>query len=441
MRLRLIPIAVLCSAGIGDTARAGEPPEVKAAKKACDSGQMDECYNLGSLYYKGKTVDMDLKKAAGLFKKACDAGKLPACRDLAQMYEDGDGVKQDPATALTLREKVCAGGDGELCFALAEDNPGRAAALYEQACNAGYHKGCYSGGLAFSRGSNGATKDMSRAVALYQKGCDGGDMAACYNGGVALAQGEGVTKDAARAATLFTKACETTVAKPPKGLEDVQPTACYNLAVQYQRGEGVKQSQSRARSLFDIACKSKIQGACHAADSARTLEKHPDEAASGARGGIAVHMMKSCDDGQAFACRQLGEMYLGGTGADMGIPKNPARAPEYFKRANALNAAHCDKGGKGAPMACMELSRAYEAGTGVAKDAARAAALVKKASGLSQIECEAGSLDECVTLGLAYQWAIGVPKDLKRAAALFKKACDGGQQSGCTQQKELGKQP
>jgi len=434
---RLLTLAVLCSAGLAATVRAGEPPEVKEAKKACDAGQTDECYKLGNLYYKGKTVDMDLKKAAGLFQKACDAGKLPACRELAQMYKDGDGVKQNGAKALALREKVCAGGDGELCYELAEDNPGRAAALYEQACNAGYAKGCWSAGKAFSHGSYGATKDMARAGALYQKGCDNGDMGACYNGGVALM--EGGSKDAARAAKMFTKACETAVAKPVKGLEDVQPSACHNLAILYQRGEGVKQNQAKARSLFDIACKAKIQGACHAADSAATLEKHPEEAAAGARGGIAVHMMKSCDDGQSFACRQLAEMYLTGQ-ADLGIPKNPARAPEYFKRANTLNTAHCDKGGKGAYMACMELSRAYEGGQGVAKDPVRAAVLHKKANGVSQVECDKGGLEDCVYLGLAYQWGNGgLPKDVAKAAALFKKACDGGDQSGCTQQKGLGK--
>jgi hypothetical protein len=148
-------------------------------------------------------------------------------------------------------------------------------------------------------------------------------------------------------------------------------------------------------------------------------------------------MMKSCDDGQAFACRSLGEWYL--TGNDW-LPKNPARSPDYFKRANTLNTAYCDKGGKGALMACMELSRAYEAGQGLPKDPARAAALVKKASGLSQVECDKGSQDECVTLGLHYWGAIGLPKDLARAAALFKKACDAGEPSGCTQAKELAKE-
>jgi TPR repeat protein len=432
------PIAAVCLSLAGALAWAGDPPELKADKQACEAGQMDACHRLGTLYYQGKTVGMDLKKAAGLFKKACDAGLAAACRDLAQMYEEGDGVEQNDAKALALREKLCAGGDGELCFKLAEDNPDRAAALYGRACDAGFHKGCYDAGLAASRGSGGA-KDMARAVELYQKGCDAGSLPACYNGGVALMKGEGVAKDGARAAALFAKACEGKPGeKPERGFEDLQPTACYNLGILNQRGEGVKHNMTRARELFEVACKGNVREGCDAAESARTLERHPEEAASGARGGIAVHMMKSCDDGSAIACRQIADMLL--TGTDF-LPKNPARAPEYYKRANALNTALCDKGGKGAPMACMELSRAYDAGQGVAKDAARAAALVKKANGHSQAACEKGALDECVTLGLAYQWGIGLPKDDKRAAALYKKACDGGEASGCTQQQALGAQP
>jgi TPR repeat protein len=436
MRRDLIVVAFAALAGISGSA-AADSPEQKAAKKACDAGDTDQCLTLATLYSKGK--DADLKKAATMFKKACDAGKLPACAELARMYENGDGVKQDRGTALALRQKLCDGGDGKVCYQLASDDPARAAAHFEQACTAGYPSGCYNGGLAYGRGSQGAAKDMARAVALYQKGCDVGHMAACYNAGVALGEGSGVAKDATRAAALFTKACETKSTDTlEKGFEDLQPTACYNLAILHQRGEGVKQNLTRARQLFEIACKGSVRDACRAADSAKTLEKHPEEAASGARGGIAVYMMKSCDDGEAFACRQLGEMSL--TGNDW-FPKNPARAPEYFKRANTLNIAHCDKGGKGASMACMELSRAYEAGTGVAKDGARAAALVKKANGLSQVECDKGSLDECVTLGLAYAWGNGLPKDVARAGALFKKACDAGEQSGCTQAKELAKKP
>jgi TPR repeat protein len=437
MRRELCAGAFAVMVGFGGSASA-ESPEAKALKKACDAGGMGECLRLAYLYAEGK--DADPKKAAATFKKVCDAGKLAACVELAQMYEDGVGVKQDQKIALALRQKVCDAGDGEVCYALASDDPAHGAAHFEKACSAGHADGCYNGGLSYSRGSQGATRDMARATALYQKGCDAGSLPACYNAGVALMKGDaGLPKDAARAAALFTKACEAkTTQKPGAGFEEVQPTACYNLAVLHQRGEGVKSNMARARQLFEIACKAKVTEACPAADSAKTLEKHPEDAAAGARGGIAVYMMKSCDDGQAVACRQLGEFAL--TGTDF-FPKNPTRAPEYFKRANTLNTAHCDKGGKGASMACMELSRAYEGGQGVAKDAARAAALVKKANGVSQAECDKGSFDECATLGANYQWGIGLPKDLARAAALFKKACDGGSQSGCLQAKELVKKP
>jgi TPR repeat protein len=437
MRRELSAVALAFLSGIAGPASA-ESPEAKAAKKGCDAGKIGDCLRLGYLYAEGK--DADPKKAAATFKKVCDAGTMAGCAELAQLYEDGTGVKQDRKLALALRQKVCDAGDGEVCYALAGDDPARGAALYEKACAAGYVNGCYNGGRAYSRGVDGATKDMARATALYQKGCDAGHLPACYNAGVGLMNGgEGLPKDAARAAALFTKACDAKgTLKVESGFEEVQATACYNLAVLHQRGEGVKSNMTRARQLFEIACKGKVREACNAADSAKVLEKHPEDAAAGARGGIAVHMMKSCDDGQAVACRQLGDFAL--TGTDF-FPKNPARAPEYYKRANTLNTAHCDKGGKGASMACMELSRAYEGGQGVAKDAARAAALVKKANAVSQLECDKGSLDECVTLGANYQWGIGLPKDLARAAALFKKACDGGQQAGCTQAKELGKKP
>jgi TPR repeat protein len=437
MRRELIGVAFGVLAGIVGPASA-ESPEAKAAKKGCDAGSMGDCLRLAYMYAEGK--DADPKKAAATFKKVCDAGKLAACTELAQMYEEGVGVKQDQKLALALRQRVCDAGDGEVCYALASDDPANAATHFEKACTAGHASGCYNGGLSFSRGTQGAARDMARAAALYQKGCDAGSLPACYNAGVALMKGDaGLPKDAARAAALFTKACEAkTTQKAEAGFEEVQPTACYNLAVLHQRGEGVKSNMTRARQLFEIACKAKVTEACQAADSAKTLEQHPEDAAAGARGGIAVYMMKSCDDGQAVACRQLGEFAL--TGTDF-FPKNPVRAPEYFKRANTLNTAHCDKGGKGASMACMELSRAFEAGQGVPKDAARAAALVKKANGVSQVECDKGSFDECATLGANYQWGIGLAKDPARAAALFKKACDGGSQSGCTQAKELAKKP
>ena len=52
------------------------------AKKACDSGNMLGCSNLGSMYADGKGVEKDLGKAAELFKKACNGGEMLACSGL-----------------------------------------------------------------------------------------------------------------------------------------------------------------------------------------------------------------------------------------------------------------------------------------------------------------------------------------------------------------------
>ena len=52
------------------------------AKKACDSGNMLGCSNLGSRYAIGNGVEKDLDKAVQLFKKACDGGEMLACSGL-----------------------------------------------------------------------------------------------------------------------------------------------------------------------------------------------------------------------------------------------------------------------------------------------------------------------------------------------------------------------
>ena len=65
------------------------------AKKACDSGNMLGCTNLGSMYANGEGVEKDLGKAAQLYKKACDGGNMLGCRNLGVMSEKGKLVEKD----------------------------------------------------------------------------------------------------------------------------------------------------------------------------------------------------------------------------------------------------------------------------------------------------------------------------------------------------------
>ena len=56
-------------------------------KKACDSGNMRGCFNLGIMYEEGNGVEKDFSKAAELFKKACDGGEMNGCRSLYIIYK------------------------------------------------------------------------------------------------------------------------------------------------------------------------------------------------------------------------------------------------------------------------------------------------------------------------------------------------------------------
>ncbi len=89
----------------------------------------------------------------------------------------------------------------------------------------------------------GVTRDLARAVSLYQQACDGGEAAGCSNLGALYESGEGVPQNSAHAATLFQQACDGGYAP-----------GCNNLGVMYGKGEGVTQDLARAASLYEQAC-------------------------------------------------------------------------------------------------------------------------------------------------------------------------------------------
>ena len=114
------------------------------AKKACDSGNMRGCFNLGVMYTNGDGVEKDFSKAAQLFKKACDGGDMLGCVKLGIMYADGDGV---------------------------EKNEQKAAELYKKACDGGNMHGCRNLGVMYEKG-NGAEKDQIKQMIYINKVCD-----------------------------------------------------------------------------------------------------------------------------------------------------------------------------------------------------------------------------------------------------------------------------
>lgn len=138
------------------------------------------CVNLGIMFANGTGVPQDTGKAATLFQGACNAGIAAGCDHVGLALQFGRGIQTDLPRAMTTFQKGCDLKNAEACNRLA---------------------------LMAERGQ-GAPKDAVKAVTFYQKSCDLGDAFGCGNLANHLANGEGVPKDPARANALRKQACD-----------------------------------------------------------------------------------------------------------------------------------------------------------------------------------------------------------------------------------------
>lgn len=127
----------------------------------------------------------------------------------------------------------------------------------EHDCDAGSAESCRKLAASYAFGSGGVTKDEARATSLYEHACDMKSASACVFAGQMHEFGRGVDKDAAIAAALYQRACDL-----------ASPVGCYNLGIMYERGTGVPADRMKAGQLYHSACKA---GAFSACEKERTL--------------------------------------------------------------------------------------------------------------------------------------------------------------------------
>ena len=92
----------------------------EAFQRACDNGDGESCFLLGSLYHAGLGVPQDLSRAVGLFRRSCSDGWYRGCGGLGECYKAGQGVAQDNAQALANFDKACRNGIAPSCFSAAQ---------------------------------------------------------------------------------------------------------------------------------------------------------------------------------------------------------------------------------------------------------------------------------------------------------------------------------
>jgi uncharacterized protein len=137
-----------------------------------------ECEDLASRYHHGKGVPKDGGKAARLYEIACDKGSPSGCKGIAMLLSTGVSVPFDEARALKFYQRACDLGDKWACGAVAQS----------------YAQG--------SQVPGAVPQDLPRAARLYQGLCDDGDACSCINLADLYSHGRGVKKDKRRAKEL-----------------------------------------------------------------------------------------------------------------------------------------------------------------------------------------------------------------------------------------------
>jgi TPR repeat protein len=166
---------------------------------ACLHASGEACNQLGLALEEGTAVARDPAEAGKDFGRACDLKAPGACASLLGLVKkEGEGVFLN----------ACRGGDGESCFILgslhyAVRDYAKGAALFRQACDDGWQRGC--GGLAECyKAGQGVAADKMQAIRYFERACRGGIAASCYS----LSGMYRALNDEALAARRLQRACD-----------------------------------------------------------------------------------------------------------------------------------------------------------------------------------------------------------------------------------------
>lgn len=184
---------------------------------------------------------------------------------------------------------------------------------------------CRAAGYEFGKleQSRSGKRDIAAVIAALKKGCDAGTPMDCNMLGTAYAFGGGVTKDPARARSLYATACNANLASACSNLGDTYPaeeaaqaapfyekacaggflSACTEIATNFLQGE--KKDTPKAFALADKACTGgDARGCALAAFLTYAGDGVPRDLVKAARG-----YKKACDAREMRGCQGLRQMY------------------------------------------------------------------------------------------------------------------------------------
>lgn len=155
------------------------------ARKANNSQDPEDSYNLGCCYHHGWGTHPDFAKAAACYDKAVAAGISAAENNLGLLYLGGRGVQQDTLKAMALFKKAADKGVSDAMLSLStifllerypeiprNEEVGRSWLL--KAAEAGHPSAMNNLGVAYVVGACGVLQDRDQAITWLKKAVDRG---------------------------------------------------------------------------------------------------------------------------------------------------------------------------------------------------------------------------------------------------------------------------
>jgi len=132
-----------CELGISDgctrVVRVAQDSGGGVFQSACDKGDGESCFLLGSLFYEGRAFPRDVARSFSLLQQSCSSGWWRGCGGLAELYRAGQGTLMDANLALDNFDKACREGIAPSCFSASSmyrglNNQPQADARLRQGC-------------------------------------------------------------------------------------------------------------------------------------------------------------------------------------------------------------------------------------------------------------------------------------------------------------------
>jgi hypothetical protein len=216
-------VAMARANGVGDNHPGHKVP---FWMEACDANRYGACRSLGSILSvycqdgsgwacnehgvrEARSSGIDSSRVAADFKAACAFGLSAGCAN-------GEALPGGPLTSVSPRlvdySVILRLGKGPL-----PDRTPRE--LYERACDQGFNPGCGDLAGLYLQG-DGVTRDAQRAAVLFGQACTGGVGLSCSNLGRMFYTGDGIGQDKPRGLAYLKTACDRGLANACRWLQE-----------------------------------------------------------------------------------------------------------------------------------------------------------------------------------------------------------------------------